>query len=257
MHHGFIGFGNMAKAIFNGLKEDSKNKFLYISKTNTHKEATVAENFKDLVNTSEVLWLCIKPQVLDEVLDELKNFDLSEKTIVSVIAGKTISHIQNKLQHENKTTIIRTMPNLAIAYKKSVTAFCANTKSITTNEVKESLKQVGEVVEIDESHFDIFTAIFGSGPAFILETMKAFRKQITKLDTNEETTNNLLYKLFEGSITHFNKNKDDQKITKMIANITSKGGTTEAGLNIYKEQKIEENLENVMIAAAERSKNMR
>ena len=55
MNHGFIGFGNLAKAIYKGLKTETSNNFSYISKTNKHKEIKSYETYSDLVKNSEII----------------------------------------------------------------------------------------------------------------------------------------------------------------------------------------------------------
>jgi pyrroline-5-carboxylate reductase len=52
------------------------------------------------------------------------------------------------------------MPNLAIAYQKSVTALCVNKDSSQVPFVKHDLEKLGKVIELPEQHFDLFTGIF-------------------------------------------------------------------------------------------------
>lgn len=121
----------------------------------------------------------MKLQDFVEVMAELRNVDLKDKTIVSPIAGKTIKTVEDYLGTD--ATIIRIMPNLSIAYQKSVTAFCANKKSSSSDEIKVVLGELGEVLELPEQNFDLFTAIFGSGSAFLLEVLQVFRDKIKEL----------------------------------------------------------------------------
>ena len=78
MKYGFIGFGNLAKAIWTGLKDDKDIEFAYTDKTNNLEEIKSFGNISLLVSFSDVIWLCIKPQNLNEVLEELKNFNQKE-----------------------------------------------------------------------------------------------------------------------------------------------------------------------------------
>ena len=255
MKYGFIGFGNMAQAIFKGLKNDPSLEFAYVNKEIIHSEIKMFQNIKELVSFAEVVWVCVKPQNIVEVLEEMKNCDLKNKIIVSPVAGKNIKFFENYLGSD--TTIIRIMPNLAIAYGKSVTAFCENKKSSEiTEKIKKDLLKLGEVLEISEDKFDLFTAIFGSGPAFLLEILEVFKEKTAELGIGEEMQNNLLVGLLKGTASYFEENKKEKSLTKLIEKITSKAGVTEAGIKYFKENKISEFLSGVIDSAQNRSEEM-
>ena len=251
MKYGFIGFGNLAKAIWTGLKDDKDIEFAYTDKTNNLEEIKSFGNISLLVSFSDVIWLCIKPQNLNEVLEELKNFNLDGKILVSPVAGKSIKFIQNSLG--KNVSIVRIMPNLAIAYGKSVTAYCADEENnILVEKVIKDLSRLGKIVKLPEEKFDLFTAIFGSGPAFLLEVLKVFRGKISELGIEGDEAKDLLVELALGTTTYLEKN--DNEIGELIEKITSKAGVTEAGLKSFKENNVDKLLEQVIISAQNRSK---
>lgn len=245
MKHGFIGFGNMAKAIYNGLKEDDKNGFAYVSKNNKHKEVPCCSDIEELVKFSDVIWLGVKPKDLVSILVRLKNCDLKGKVVVSPVAGKKIGFIEEYLG--KKTAIVRIMPNLAIAYKQSVTAFCAN--SGKAKFVKADLKKLGKVVELPEKDFEMFTAIFGCGPAFLLAVLRVFKKKIGSMKISEKISDELLLELLVGTTSYL---REKQGIDELIKKVASKGGSTEAGLKFFKNKKVDKLLEGVINEAAKR-----
>lgn len=255
MKYGFIGFGNLAKAIYEGLKKDESIDFLYFDKNKIENlEISKVGSLEDLVTSSDVVWICVKPQNIDEVFSEIKNFDLKNKVFVSPVAGLSINFFENNL---GKISIVRIMPNLAIAYGKSVTAFCVNHKEdLLVNNIKESLEKLGKVVEIEEKDFDLFTAIFGSGPAFLLEVFKVFKDRMLEFGMNEKEANESLSLLIDGTETYFNKNNEQKSISVLTENIASKGGITEVGLKAFRDNKIDELLNKVLNSARDRSKEM-
>ncbi len=256
MKHGFIGFGNLAQAIHQGLKSNKEHSFAYVSKNNLHKKIQSFENLSQLISFADVIWLCIKPQNLTEVLTKLKSIDLKDKIIISPVAGKSIDTIENYLS--KNVTVIRIMPNLAIAYKKSVIAYCVNTKNHKLlKSLKKDLKTLGKIVELQEEHFDLFTAIFGSGPAFLLTILQALKNKICKLEISDQKANDLLIELIVGTTIYLQENCAKQSINDLIKNITSKGGTTEAGLKYLKKNNIEKLFENVITEAQKKSKEIR
>ena len=254
MKYGFIGFGNLAKAIYQGLKGDQNIYFAFFDINNQQIDSIKSFNsLEELSSFADVVWVCVKPQNLVEVLEEIKNYDLTGKVIVSPVAGKSINFFENYFG--NDKTIVRIMPNLAMAYEKSVTAFCANHENENTILVKNNLAKLGQVVSITEEQFDLFTAIFGSGPAFILKTLEVFKERAVLLGIDEKRTNELLLELIYGT-TAYLENNQDKSIDELVQNIASRGGVTEAGLNSFKENNIAKLLDEVLENAQNKSKEM-
>ncbi len=124
MKQGFIGFGNLTRAVYQGLKEEKGMAFAYFDRTRKETDILFCEQMNDLVSFADVIWLGIKPQDLSGILEQLKECNLEGKTIVSPVAGKSIAYIERYLGKDQ--LVVRIMPNLAMAYRKSVTAFTAN-----------------------------------------------------------------------------------------------------------------------------------
>ena len=120
MKHGFIGFGNLARAIYEGLKEEEGMSFAYFARSRKEVPIPFYEKLEQLVHFSDVLWLAVKPQDLAGILRQLERCDLRGKIIVSPVAGKSIAYIERFLGEDQ--LIVRIMPNLAMAYRMSVTA---------------------------------------------------------------------------------------------------------------------------------------
>lgn len=250
--YGFIGFGNVAKAIVHGLKDDTSISFAYFSQTNRHKEIEAKDSLQTLVACSDVIVLCIKPQELGSVLSQLQSLDLKGKVLLSPVAGKSTAFIQRFVGGE--TSIVRIMPNLAVAYKKSVTSFYATSDNPLTLRVKADMQQLGKVVDLNESDFDLFTAIFGSGPAFLLEILASMKAKILELDgVPLDSIDDLLLELTLGTATYLQQNHHQKNLAELIDNITSKGGTTEAGLRYFRKQQLGDLFGKVMDAAKNRS----
>ena len=90
MKHGFIGFGHLAKAIYQGLKNE-KITFAYTSKVNDFTEIRSFETIEELATFADVIWICVKPQDIVSVLEKLRAVNLSKKMVVSTVAGKVHS----------------------------------------------------------------------------------------------------------------------------------------------------------------------
>lgn len=255
MKQGFIGFGNLAKAVYRGLKEEKGMEFAYFARSRKEVDIPYHERLADLVAFADVIWIMVKPQDLKGVLKQLKQHDTRGKTIVSPVAGKTIEFIERYLGEEQR--VIRVMPNLAIAYRESVTAFATNQPgSNEAIEIFNLLGKLGKAVQLEESGFDLFTSVFGSGPAFILAFIQTFKEKMQEFNLPGPLLDELLLELTRGTTTYFAKNQQQYSIEELIKNITSKGGTTQAGLEHFREHEIGKHFEGVLDAARNRSAEM-
>lgn len=255
MKHGFIGFGNLAKAVYLGLKNEPDVEFHYYARSKKDVDIEFCSTLEKLVLCADFLWLTVKPQDLSAVLEDLNKLDISGKTILSPVAGRSIEFIERRLSKEQ--LIIRIMPNLAMAYKSSVTAFFSNHPENENGEIVYNLLgKLGKVVKLEESDFDLFTSVFGSGPAFILAFIQIFKNKLKEFNLPGTLTDELLLELTRGTTLYFMENQKDYSIEELISNITSKGGTTQAGLDYFRSHEIGKHFEEVLNAARNRSEEL-
>ncbi|SCD21185.1 Pyrroline-5-carboxylate reductase [Proteiniphilum saccharofermentans] len=253
--HGFIGFGNLAKAVYQGLKQEENIEFAYFARSRKEADIPYYNKISDLVAFADVIWLMVKPQDLSAVLEELTPLDRSGKTIVSPVAGRNIAFIERYLG--TGQLIVRIMPNLAMAYRKSVTAFVSNQPDNgNASEIFHLLEKLGKAVQLEESGFDLFTAVFGSGPAFILSFIQIFKDKMQEFNLPGSLLDELLLELTQGTTLYFTQNQKNYSIEQLIQNITSKGGTTQAGLDYSRTHEIGKHFEGILDAARNRSEEM-
>lgn len=255
MNYGFIGFGNLAQAIYKGLKNEDDMNFAYYARNKRDSDALFIDDIKKLIDFADVVWLTIKPQDLLGILEQIEPIERKNKVFVSPIAGKKIEFIERYLGKEQP--IVRVMPNLAIAYQKSVTSFVTNQpNNPNTKEIFNILSNLGKAVELEEDGFDLFTSVFGSGPAFILSFIQTFKDKMKEFNLPGSLLDELLLELTLGTTIYFSQNQEQFSIEELIKNITSKGGTTQAGLEYFRQHEIGKHFEGVLNAAKDRSKEM-
>ncbi|HHU25707.1 MAG TPA: NAD(P)-binding domain-containing protein [Bacteroidales bacterium] len=255
MKHGFIGFGNLAKAVYRGLEEEKGMQFGYFARSRKEVPIPFHEQMEGLVDFADVIWLMVKPQDLEGILTQLRQHNTRGKTIVSPVAGKPIAYIERFLGKEQR--VVRIMPNLAIAYRESVTAVATNRPGCTeAMELFNLLGKMGKAVWLEESGFDLFTSVFGSGPAFILAFIQTFKEKMQEFNLPGPLLDELLLELTQGTTTYFTRNQQRYSIEELIQNITSKGGTTQAGLDYFRAQQLGKHFEGVLDAARRRSEEM-
>lgn len=176
---GFVGAGNMGGAIISGIVErggfakDSVYVCDHVISDKIRNLNINVTNLSDLVSKSDYIILCVKPNVLPGVLNEIKEIKCYEsKVYVSIAAGIKITAIKQIL---GDVKVVRTMPNLPLVAGEGMTALCRCEK-ISDSEfafVSGIFSSSGKSRETDEALIDACTAINGSGPAYVFMFIEA------------------------------------------------------------------------------------
>ena len=132
---------------------------------------TVTSDNKKAARTSDVVFLCVKPNVVKTVLKQIST-EIEGKLVISTAAAVTVGFCKRVVP---KARFVRIMPNLAILVQESFTAYCCDDD--VTQEDKEKVKEVlgvmGIHMEVEERHMDAVTAISGSGPGYLSVILEA------------------------------------------------------------------------------------
>lgn len=180
---GFIGLGNMAKAMIGGMLGKGIVKaedIIGSAKTeNTVKAAadefhirTTTDNRK-VAESAGILVLAVKPQFMSDVAREIKSYITDDMLIVSIAAGKTIEDITKMFGKEVR--LIRCMPNTPALVGEGCTGVCRNEK-VTEEEmhrVMELLTSFGTASEVSEGLMDAVIGVSGSSPAYVFLFIEA------------------------------------------------------------------------------------
>lgn len=253
----FLGCGKMGSIILNNLineKSVKSSKIKIIKKDNQDD----LETLKKKKYKANLVFLAIKPQDSKKILENFRKSEIcDENTIfVSILAGKKIKFFEDIFGSNAK--IIRSMPNLAIEESQGIFLYQEN-KNISQ---KESLKlnkifqKFGLAYQIkDEKLFDPLTAIFGSGPAYLFLLQDILSNITNKFKVSKKDSQLLVKQLFLGSALMSCNSKDSFK--KLQTKVTSKGGVTQAGIDILENKDSLSNLFNKVIDnATKRSKEL-
>lgn len=206
----------------------SKPKADIASKIESHSENV--EGFKDI--HFDIVVLAVKPQIIIDVAKTLRPV-LDENTLViSIAAGVTLSSLQAALPHQQP--IIRCMPNLPSSIGAGVTAFVTNEKCLSshTQHAQDLLSVVGSVhVLDDEQDLHSVTAVSGSGPAYIFHLAECMTDAGMSLGLSHELAAQLARETIIGSARLLETN-DDTSAEEYRKSVTSRGGTTQAALEV-------------------------
>lgn len=181
MKIGFIGAGNMGGAIIGGIIKNGISKDILVSDKNKEGQKAICQKFgvrqaKDnmtAASTSDILFLAVKPNVLDSVISEIKDAVSENTLIISIVAGKSIEYIEKAFS--KKIKLIRVMPNTPALVGEGMSALCKN-RNVLKEDMENALEifnGLGRAEEVTENIMDAVTAVSGSSPAYIFMMIEA------------------------------------------------------------------------------------
>jgi len=249
-----VGLGNLGKAFLNGLIKSNLLDFDKIKcyEINTELSKEIENNFKIEVSNkiqlvdSGILIMCIKPQFVNEFLQNIKSKLDNNVLICSPVAGLRIEQIGK--QFSNK--IIRIMPNLLIENNNGFIPFSKNYDGDYLNFVSETLAALGTVKEFDENLFPLITAMSGSGPAWYYQLSSQLVKAGSELGLSLEDSELIVKQLIKSIPDLVN---DDDSFSSLVEKVKSPNGTTEAGLNSLENDSFDNIVHNAIKKATNRS----
>jgi len=212
----------------------------------------IAKNNKEAVQSSDIVFICVKPQDVDNVLNEIKDV-VKNQLIVSIAAGIKLKHIEKILKNKR---VIRVMPNINCLVGEMAAGFSAGKCAIKEDihDVSKILNSAGISFLLKEELLDIVTAISGSGPAFFAYFIKAFEASGIKNGLQKEIALKLAIQTALG--TGKLLMKQNLSPEELIAMVASKKGTTIAGLEVLDKYKASDILMETISAAFKRSKEL-
>ena len=178
-----IGTGNMGSALLGGIRRAGLAPPEHITITGLRPDYLESLADKWQVNWStnnrlstqqaDIIILCVKPQTVASVLEEIAEDLEPHQLLITIVAGIGTDFISNQVQKENP--VIRVMPNIASLVDEGATAISAGKFADKTHEAIAThiFEAVGRVVVVRENLLDAVTGLSGSGPAYIYMVIEA------------------------------------------------------------------------------------
>ncbi len=239
---GIIGGGQMAEALIKGFLE--KNIFspdnILVSEPVLERRqylqefyhVAVTENNKDVIKERKIILLAVKPQVMKNVLEEIKEFiEVEKHLILTIAAGLPLSFYEKILPL--KTKIIRIMPNTCALVHKCISALCKGTFADEKDlEIAQNIfSAIGETVVVSETLMDAVTALSGSGPAYVAIFIEALIDAGVRIGLPRNIAEKLALQTILGTVELMIKTgKTPYEIKAMVS---SPGGTTISALHEF------------------------
>lgn len=258
---GFIGSGNMAKAVMKGLVSSKMKTAAAVYAYDTDKTALaeVKKNYKaipvssneELVKASDIIFIAIKPQAAAEVLAPLKGMFGAKKMIISIMAGMSIKKIQ---AYTGKAPVVRVMPNTPALVGEGACGYCAS-KEVSKKQLSsaEDILDTFNAVKFKfpENHIDMVTAVSGSGPAYFFYFAEAVIEAAKEEGFNAEAAKELIAQTMIGAGRMMIESDDAPEILRQ--RVTSKGGTTQKAIEEMDSKKMKDIIKSAVKAAWLRS----
>ncbi len=259
---GFIGGGNMASSLMNGLIASGHSpQQLWVSDINKDQLASLAANLQvniapdneTVIHEAEVVVLAVKPQVLRQVAESVAGLVQQKKPlVVSIAAGITQASLSSWLGAD--TAIVRCMPNTPALVLTGATGLHAN-RNVTEEQrdlAENIMRSVGISLWVDdESDLDAVTAVSGSGPAYYFLLMEAMEKAAEELGLDKHTARLLVQQTALGAAKiALESSESPEQLRKRV---TSPGGTTQRAIETFEQGGFTELVSKAMHAARDRS----
>jgi pyrroline-5-carboxylate reductase len=258
---GFLGAGNMASALIQGLLHGqvlpperilaSDVKIDHLERLSTeHGIRTTMDNHQ-LLRESDVVVLAVKPQVIDRVLTEIGGDVRADQLVVSVAAGVPLEALESRLPAGSR--VVRTMPNTPATVQAGATAIAggAHASADDVRVAREMFEAVGRVVVVEEALLDAVTGLSGSGPAYVMLIIEALADGGVKVGLHRDTALLLAAQTVFGSAKLLLETGEHPGRLKDM--VTSPGGTAIAGLHTLESGALRKTLIDAVECASKRA----
>lgn len=259
----FIGVGNMASAIINGIvsnsKEFKKEDIILYDKIKEKPQAysgmTVAESAYEAADKADYVVFAVKPQNFEEVLGQLKECGLEygKKTFITIAAGITCGFIEKYFPN---ASVVRVMPNTPMLIGKGVCSVCRN-QYVSDEAFKTSFSlfsSLGVAFELGEDKMNEIISLTSSSPAYIFLFIKALMDGAAAQGICFEDEKELRRIACETVIGSAQLLMSSEKTPEqLISDVTSPGGTTAKAMEVFYNSGFEEIVNRAMIACTKRA----
>ncbi|KAL5226946.1 hypothetical protein ABZP36_015211 [Zizania latifolia] len=260
---GFIGPGNLAESIARGVVASGVLPASAI-RTAAHRRPERAVAFASLgahifetnahvLHDSDVIVISVKPQIVKQVLVELKPLLSEEKLLVSIAAGIKIDDLQ---EWSGQRRIIRVMPNTPSAVGQAASVMCLGEMATENDEnrVKSLFSAIGKVWTAEEKYFDAVTGLSGSGPAYIFLAIEAMADGGVAAGLPRDLALGLASQTVLGAATMVNQT--GKHPGQLKDQVTSPAGTTITGIQELEKGAFHGTLINAVVAATKRCREL-
>lgn len=253
---GILGGGVMGSLMARGIMETFPAASLIICERNEENAKNLQKKYHACVTTNgddlaraDIVILAVKPQDFSSVDVKIKK----DALVISIMAGVSVAAIRKKTGAKK---IVRAMPNTPAKYGKGFTAYFAS-RTVNRNEVgfcEQLFNSFGISMRVSlERDIDKVTAITGSGPAYLLTVLAHFISAAENLGFSKKIAYQMVMQTLAGTKALLTDGSDPKRL---ITQIASKGGTTEAALREFEKAGLRKIWQSAVDAAYHRAREL-
>lgn len=234
----FIGSGTMAEAMIRGLLTQKIVEADHIiaagprpERGNQLKERhgiRVTTDNRVAAEEGQIVVLAVKPQVLNEVMTEIRGHLRRQDLVLSILAGTPIEKIANGLAH---AAVVRAMPNTPAQIGQGITVWTVTPEvsDLQRQQAQAILASLGQEIFVDdEDYLDMATALSGTGPAYVFLLMEAMIDAGVHMGFSRRVSSQLVFQTMRGSVEY--AAQSGKHVAELRNQVTSPGGTTAEAL---------------------------
>ncbi|MFZ7945150.1 pyrroline-5-carboxylate reductase [Neobacillus sp. 19] len=260
-----VGAGSMAEALISGILEngliDRKNIWV-TNNSNANRLKGLNDRYgirstydlHTLFDNADIVMLAMKPKDADSAIAKIREHLTEQMLVVSVLAGVSMNTIETLAR--KSLSIARAMPNTSAAVGKSATAIAINSRvtDVQLESTEQLFSTVGLARFVEEEQLDAVTGLSGSGPAYIYYLIEAMENSAAGIGLEKEMAQELIVQTLIGAAEMVkNSSKSPEQLRREV---TSPGGTTEAGVKVLEEHGVQQAFISCIQAATAQSKKM-
>ena len=203
---------------------------------------------------ADVIVLSVKPQVVNEVCEDLSGSIGSDAVVISIVAGAKLHTLVAGLNHKS---IIRCMPNTPaqIGMGISVWTGTVGVSSLQNEQTKTILESLGKQLYVDdEKYLDMATAVSGSGPAYVFLFMESLVQAAVAIGLPQDIARELVFQTVLGSANFAQSSTDE--LNELRRMVTSPGGSTAEAIKIFEQGQFGELVRQAVVAAYNRARGL-
>lgn len=259
---GFLGCGNLSQAIILGaLKKKvfssqsvliSNRTYLKSKKFRQKTKVRIAKNNTELIRLSDIIFVGTKPQDIEQVLSDLKRSNLKNKIIISLAAGVDSSILKKSCSQSR--SLFRVMGNTPVTIQKGFFGILPVKQfSSDKNKIFSFFEKLGQPIIVkNDFEINVITAGSGSGVGFVFSFMEEFEAWFKKMGLRSSHARLGAVETFLGA-AELARSNANIPISELREKVTSKKGTTLAGLIRLKKEKVGPRLRSGLAASFNRS----
>jgi pyrroline-5-carboxylate reductase len=206
------------------------------------------------VQGADIIFICVKPQTVQEVVEEIRPHVSSRALVISVAASVSTGQIESVLG--TKTAVVRAMPNTPCALGAGMTGLCKG-RYVSAEEIALACSLfdvVGKTVVVDEKHMDAVTGLSASGPAFIYIILESLAEAGVKVGLPRDVATLLAAQMTMGSAKMVLETGDHP--AQLKDSVTTPAGCTIDGIMELEEGKLRVTLIKAVVKATQRAKEL-